>query len=85
MPALKETPGNGLEFTLDAGEDRVFLIVGNIEVHIHRADEGVVVDLYSRGVGADEPLASTYVMFNEAQEEIDSLDDEPEEESVAQD
>lgn len=50
----------------------VWIRVDNISVWVHRTDEGVVVDLWSRaGEMADEPLATTYAFFSQAAEEVE--------------
>lgn len=41
----------------------------NISVWVHRSDEGVVVDLWPHQGEMDEPLASTYAFFSEAEME----------------
>ena len=57
-------------------QDSTWITVGNISVYIKHEDEGVVVDLYARGVEDRHSLASTYAFFNEAKELQDEVDEE---------
>lgn len=52
-------------------EGSAWVQVGNIAVYIHETDEGVVCDMFANGREIDEPLASCYAFFNEAEEAIE--------------
>lgn len=54
------------DFTL-VGES-AWITVNNLSVHIKKEHEGVVVDIYGRGSECDDPIASTYAFYNEAEE-----------------
>ena len=59
-------------YTLTTGtQSYAFITVNNIEVSIKHDDEGVVVDVYSKIglINGEEPLGSTWVSFDEADEE----------------
>ena len=47
-----------------------WLRIKNISVRVHETDEGVVTDLWPVGAEfGDEPIASTYAFFSEAEKE----------------
>lgn len=56
------------EFTLFG--DKVWITVEKLSIHIHKTDEGVVVDIWPLGCeDADGPVASTYAFFEEGEDE----------------
>lgn len=71
---MSETPlsqAEDNEYVMEEGHGSVWVTVDNISVYIARTDEGVVVDLYPLGNETLYPaLGSTWVTFDEAQEEI---------------
>lgn len=59
------------DYKLNTGVfDGVWITVNNISVHIIKTDEGVVVDLYPAKKENDNPIASTYAHFTEAESEV---------------
>lgn len=59
-----------IDYTLKEEHDRVWIGVKNVSVSIHRADEGVVVDLYPKDREASsDSIGSTHVLFSEAEPE----------------
>ena len=59
----------GEDYVLPKDQTGVWIRVDNISVWVHRSDEGVVVDLWPHQGEMDEPLASTYAFFSEAEME----------------
>lgn len=55
------------EYSLRKEHRSVWVTIGNISVYLQRTDEGVVVDLFPAGHEMEEPLASTYAHFAEAE------------------
>lgn len=64
------------EFELRPKEHSAWIGVDNISVAVRRTDEGVIVDCYAKG-HEDDAICGTGLMFDEAQEYLDSepLDD----------
>ena len=60
-----ERLGPGCYVVTSQPQDYVWLQVGTIDVSVKHDDEGVVVDLWSRGANP-ECLATTALMFAEA-------------------
>ncbi len=54
-------------YTLRPEAEGVWIRVNNLDVHLRRTDEGVVVDLYPGDQPDTESLASTYAHFSEAE------------------
>ena len=48
-------------------EEGVWIKEGSLLIHVHRTDEGVVVDLWPFCWVADGPIASTYAFFSEGE------------------
>jgi hypothetical protein len=44
---------------------RAWLDVENLTVRVLKTDEGVVVDIWPLGEEFEEPIATTYALFNE--------------------
>lgn len=66
LPALSQEDGNAdNEYTLN--DNTAWITVGNISVYIRKGDEGVSVDLYPVGGEMEEPIASTWATYLEAQ------------------
>jgi hypothetical protein len=59
-------------YTMQPEAEGVWIRVNNLDVHVRRTDEGVVVDLYPGDQPDTESLASTYAHYSEA--EIDEGD-----------
>ena len=74
-----EGPGGEYE------DDRMYFTVNNLfDVKVVKTDEGIVIDVYTYGVGND-PLATTYAFDVDAraeQTEADEADDGERDESV---
>ena len=58
--------------TLKKSLDSVWIKCENLQVCVHRADEGVIVDIWATNkkgvIIGDGPLASTYSFFAEAEQ-----------------
>lgn len=64
------------EYTLLDPHERVWITVGNHSICIHKADEGVIVDMYAHGREDGDSIASAYVLDSEVEPEEDE-DEEP--------
>ena len=62
------------DYTLFDDEISCWITVDNISVYVRRTDEGVVVDLFPKGLEMESQLTSTYAFFSEAQEAIDDYE-----------
>lgn len=67
--ALIKAPGDSEPdyYTLRPEATGAWIRVNNLDVHLRRTDEGVVVDLYPGDQPDVESLASTYAHFSEAE------------------
>ena len=59
------------DYTLVEDHRGVWITVNNISVCITRTDEGVVVDLYGKGIEDQGTIATTYAHFAEAEGETE--------------
>ena len=64
------------DIELETTDDVLWATVGNISVRIVRSDEGVICDMYTKGVEDldDSHLSGCYAFFSEALEEGDDDD-----------
>ena len=75
---IDEFMGGGLQhkeendYVLKDGVISCWITVDNLSVYVHRADEGVVADIFAHGSEMTEPLGSTWVTRDDAQEVLDS-------------
>lgn len=68
MEMLRQISENDYEFQSQSdGYNSCWITVKNLSVYLKRTDEGVVVDIFVLGYEAEDPLASTYAFFNEAE------------------
>jgi hypothetical protein len=59
------------DYIMSVGCDSVWITVGNISVHVRKQDEGVTIDLYPLGKESSNYFTSTYMTFQEAENEKD--------------
>ena len=59
------------DYVLKDGVISCWITVDNLSVYVHRADEGVVADIFAHGSEMTEPLGSTWVTRDDAQEVLD--------------
>lgn len=59
----------GSEYTLDASADSCTVNLGSIAVYLKQEAEGVVVDLYSKGLRG-EPIDTFYTFYSEAEDSL---------------
>jgi hypothetical protein len=59
-------PLSDSDYELPADQDSVWISVDNISVYVKRTDEGVVVDLFPKGMEMDDAIAGTYAFHAEA-------------------
>ena len=64
---------NDYIFPEDSEHGSIWVTVNNISVYIRRTDEGVVVDLFPHYRETEDPIASTYAWFAEAEPEEEEI------------
>lgn len=70
LPALSQEENNAdNEYTLN--DNTAWITVGNISVYICKGDEGVSVELYPLQRELDDPIASTWATYSEAESHDD--------------
>jgi hypothetical protein len=65
MPQLT-LPSDCDEIILPETQQDLWVTVNNIDVHIVRTDEGVVVDMWPLGQEGGTSMATTYAFFQDA-------------------
>jgi len=69
MDILKHIAENDYELQSQPnGYHTCWITVKNLSVYINETDEGIVVDIYPLNHEIENPIASTYAFFNEAEE-----------------
>ena len=69
MEILKHISENDYELQTQPNGNHTscWITVKNLSLYINQTDEGVVVDIYPLNHEMDNPIASTYAFFNEAE------------------